>query len=335
MRGIARWVAACISIHASVASSYRPIERESHKPLKVSTVYQFPEKGSWLENVATRSNGDLLVSRSDVSELWSINPTKGTAVRLYSFPNTTASLGLAEIAPDIFAVVTTIFDHATVTPTPGTSRVWRVDLNQKPPAVRLIKAMPEAKLLNGATVFDRKAGIILLADSQAGAIWRLNTRTGAYSKALSDATMAPLPGGVPIGVNSVRVRGRYVYYTSSTKQLFCRVRVDARASAVGPFRIIAKTNSQFLDDFAFGRDGTAYATTNTGNSVVRIRLDGKVETLVGGLNDTAVAGSTGCEFSRDDKDLLYVITDGALPAPVNGTFTEPGKVVAIRLASGR
>ena len=37
-----------------------------------------------------------------------------------------------------------------------------------------------------------------------------------------------------------------------------------------------------------------------------------------------------CSFGEDrDKNVLYVVTNGAIAAPVNGTYTEGGKIASV------
>ncbi|KAH7012345.1 hypothetical protein B0J12DRAFT_778574 [Macrophomina phaseolina] len=335
MRSFVPLLAACCAIlstlHGAILASPHVIHQKDSRAPTVSTLYQFSSNGSWVENLAVRSNGELLVTRADVPELWSVSPSKGSASLVYSFPNANGLLGITEICPDVFAVVAGVLSLSTATATPGSFVIWKVDLKHRKPIVTLTKAIPEALFLNGVTTFDAKLGIVLIADSVKGAIWRLNTKTGAYSIALSDPTMLPAPGQ-PIGVNGVKVFNRHVYYTSSTQGRFCRVAVDAQASSTGPVEIIA--GGFFQDDFTFSHDGTAYITTNVENTVLKVTPQGQLSVVAGSANSSVVAGATACQFGRTQKEegVLYVTTSGAQAAPVNGTFIEPGKVVAVHLS---
>ena len=134
----------------------------------------------------------------------------------------------------------------------------------------------------------------------------------------------------PVGVNGIKVLNNYVYYTSSTKQLFCRVKVDSQGSAIGPYETIVNSG-QPMDDFSLTKDRTAYIATYNKNSIIKVTPHGQLSTVVGGPNSTILAGLASCQFSRKSDDVLYVVTSGAVRYPVNGIFTEPAKVAAVRL----
>lgn len=88
-----------------------------------------------------------------------------------------------------------------------------------------------------------------------------------------------------------------------------------------------------MDDFALRNDGTAYIAGFATNAVVEITPARAVSVIAGYLNSTLVAGATAAQFGRRrwDTNTLYVTTSGARLAPVNGTFTEGGKIVALDL----
>jgi hypothetical protein len=88
---------------------------------------------------------------------------------------------------------------------------------------------------------------------------------------------------------------------------------------------------QVYSDFTVLDSGVAYLTTDPDNSVVRYEPGKGLTTIAGGLNQTIVAGATACLFGKaeQDRDVLYVTTSGAHGGPINGTFTEPAKIVAI------
>lgn len=305
------------------------IEIDSSTNQSVSTVYQFPNVGSWIEGIAVRPNGNILVTRTDTPELWSIDPNSHTASLVYTFPNVTSTVGITAIGDDVYAVGTGIIDLSTTVATTGSFVIWKVDLTSDTPQVTTIKAIPEAGSLDGMAYLDRGLNTnLLIADTLEGVIWRLNPQSGNYSVALNDSSMLPAEGSAPIGVNGVRVVGNYVYYTSSTQQKFCRVAVADDGSAAGPFEVIA--TGFFQDGFAIAPDGTAYIATHPQNTVVKVTPQGEASVYAGDLNSTEVAGSTDVQFGNCGYQVIYVATNGAQDSPVNGTFTEPAKVVMIQ-----
>lgn len=66
--------------------------------------------------------------------------------------------------------------------------------------VRKVAELPDAKLVNGmATVSD---GIVLVADSLAGLVWKVDVGTGAVSVATDDQTLKG-PSATVAGVNGI------------------------------------------------------------------------------------------------------------------------------------
>ncbi|KAJ5884715.1 hypothetical protein N7495_009225 [Penicillium taxi] len=301
---------------------------------KVSTIFQFPNLGSWIEGIAVRPNGQLLVTRLDTPEIWSVDPTTQTAYSVHTFPNATSVIGITPIGNDVYAVGAGVVNQSTFAATAGTFVVWKVDLRGRTPSVSVINSIPAATSLSGMAYFEgsnsksKNTSLILIADTALGAIWRLNPKTGAYSIAISDASMLPAPYGPPIGINGIRLLGNTLYYTSSTQQEYCSVKLNSDASAASAIQVIA--SGFFQDGLAITDKGNAYITTHIQNTVIKVTPDGNATVFAGSLNSTAVAGSTDAQFGTyKKKQVLYVTTNGALSSPVNGTFTEPAKVVMI------
>ena len=123
-------------------------------------------KNAWLECLTSRSNGDLLVTRYDTGEIWTVNPITEQATLVYAFPagaNVNSSLGIDEYEDDVFA-----FNAGQVTPGDrfpihGTWSVWSIDLKNwtasaangsRAPSVSRIAKVPEALMLNGLTALN-------------------------------------------------------------------------------------------------------------------------------------------------------------------------------------
>jgi len=308
--------------------------------VQVETLFQFPNNGSWVDNIALRSDGSLLLTRLDVPEVWSVNTTSGNATLAYTFPNATSCFGISEIDSDVFAVVVGNFSTETYKPTAGSFSVQKLDF--KKPATKengrvsdlatasSIAALPEAQALNGMATFTKESNLVLIADSPKGAVWKVNTKTGDYAVAMNHTTMMPAKGqALPLGINGLKVVDGYVYYSSTTRMEFCRVKVNEDATPIGYFEVIA---SGFLpDNIEVASNGTAYIATDPQNSVVRISPYGQISLVAGGQLSTQMPGPTSCRLSKDGK-TLYVGTSGGQVAPVLGTFKEPGKIVKISFA---
>jgi len=85
------------------------------------------------------------------------------------------------------------------------------------------------------------------------------------------------------------------------------------------------------DDFIFDQAGDTYIAQDAANVLREISAAGEVRTLVGGLDDTYLAGATAVAFRRtalDSSVLLYVSTKGGKAKPVDGGMIT-GKIVAV------
>ena len=161
-----------IFLFLNLASAAIPVPRNNNAQA-ISTLYEFP-KGAWVENIAVRSNGQLLITRTDVPELYLVDPLHPSASLVHQFTSATGLLGIAEVAHDIFAVIAGKIDLATASAVPGSFVIWKVDMRSAKAAVSKIAEVPEALFLNGMTLFNAKTSTVLIADSKKGVIWRLD-----------------------------------------------------------------------------------------------------------------------------------------------------------------
>ncbi|CAM6114521.1 unnamed protein product [Calypogeia fissa] len=309
----------------------------SHSVKAVTELWQFPNN-TWVENLAVRSNGKLLVTLLTAPEVWQVDPLKDEEPFLVArFPNAIGALGIAELENDVFVVATRNFSVQEVRLlNTDSNAVWTVDVREmvgssKGVKVSKITDIPDALVLNGMVTLDAKTGLVLVADSENGWIYRVNALTGEYKVVLDDITLKPT-NVLPLGVNGIRLRDGVVYYTSSAQGQFGRVKINSTdGTAMGPFFLIA--GNGFADDFDLdpSLNGMAYSCTNPFNDLKTIAMDGAVNTILGGVESTLIAGDTSARFGREKKQrTLYITTNGGLPRPVNGRI-EGGKVMAVEL----
>ncbi|KAI8716589.1 SGL domain-containing protein [Fusarium sp. LHS14.1] len=290
---------------------------------KAHTVFQLDNNNTWFENLATRSNGDILATRLDSPELWLIDPSTRRGRSVVTVHGVLSTIGITEHRPGVFVLGA---GNLTVNPLgiePGSMKLFQLDFRQKRPSIQLITAMPQASLINGITPFSQTE--VLVSDINLGVVYKVNVAKGASEIVLSGPDFA--------GINGIRVQNSFLYYASTSNETFFRVPIDDNATATGAAEVIAVGVP--MDDFALMPDGTAYIATMGLNQVVRVDPDGRLSTLAGAVGSLDVAGGTSARFgsSRNDRLVLYVTTNGGTPTPVNGAVTEPAKIVAVKVKS--
>ncbi|KAK4866185.1 hypothetical protein LT330_008526 [Penicillium expansum] len=284
-------------------------------------IYRFPN-GTWIENIAVRPNGNLLVADLSTAELWEIDPSipsgPSSAHLVHHFEGAEDADGITELSPDIYAVI-------------ASNSVYTVDLrtHENAPKSVLIAKLPAGYLNGIAALGDGNA--VAITDSQLGLIWRLDIRTGNYSVIHQDETMAANNDmGLLLGVNGLKIVKDYMYYTNSPKRIFCRVRIDIHTGhALGPYEIISHDTRG--DDFAIGPRGVAYLAGLIDNVVTKVFPNGSHEIIAGSKNSTELMTATSAAFGRrrGDRNVLYITTGGETRLPVNNTSTRGGKIMAL------
>ncbi|KAL1840008.1 hypothetical protein VTJ49DRAFT_925 [Mycothermus thermophilus] len=239
-----------------------------------------------LENLAVRPNGQILATNMNQATLYAVDPVSKTSTTALTVSGATGLSGIAEYAPDVFAVI-------------GGKGIYKVDFTVSPPRSSLIKTISEANNLNGMCTFDNSS--VLVADAGRGLVYKLDVHTGAHETVLQDPTMAP-SGFVPFGIDGIRYKDGVVWYTNIFRNSFHKIPVDpVTARATGP--VTTLWNNLMGDDLCFGPNGKIYVTTNGRNSLV------EVDPAVGTPRQIAtVTGSTACAFGRteSDKNVAYV-----------------------------
>lgn len=306
-------------------------------------------KGAWAENLAIRSNGQQLVTRLDTPELYLLqletwNPNK---LLVYRFPGVLALTGIVEIAPDVFAVSAGNYTLDSG-PTTGSWTVWRLDLNgwdstpseetSPLPAdhVSKIADVTEAAYLKGMSLLSERD--VLLSDFRAGVVYRLDVNSGAYKVIAEDSLMAAVPQSIfgASGVNGLRVRDGYLYFTNTGQNIFAKIPINADGTPSGTASVIAHTpaSTDYFDGFTFGAHGDVYLGTGSGNTVVRVpQSGGPVVRVAGQLTSLNLAEPTNCAFGRGvtDQGVLYVAIAGGIAAPVRGRFSRGGALMVVHL----
>ncbi|KAG9240430.1 hypothetical protein BJ878DRAFT_526185 [Calycina marina] len=309
-------------------------------PLVVNTVYQF-DNTTWNENLAVRENGKLLVTRLDTPILMQVDPTNAVApVTVANFSSEYAGLlGITETLTDIFYVVAAApFDDDFVK-TSGVISVFKVDMNTfnlndsgaitSAAEVTKVADISTAGFLNGMTTLNDVLGYVLIADSYNGVVYRLDVYTGNYTIIIDDDNMKYLSDSITnLGVNGLKIRDSYLYWSNSGNPIFCRIPINDLGEATGASEVVAAVDS--ADDFVFRADGTAWMAQNQIESLSVVK-DGVTTLVAGNSYSTILAGVTAGAFGRlsTDSNILYLTTNGGLAIPVNGTIVVGGEIASI------
>ncbi|EMC97461.1 hypothetical protein BAUCODRAFT_147540 [Baudoinia panamericana UAMH 10762] len=298
----------------------------------VTTVWTF-SNNTWIENLAIRDSGDILCSSLNRAALYLVNPFEHTATTVHQFDNTDGVLGIAEVWNDVFVVVTCDVDVATSLAIAGSAKAWEVDMSawelEEASAVTLIANLTSVGIPDGVLTLPSVSGVVLIADAGNGIIWRLDTCSGEYGIAIQDPLFRTTNTLVPLGVDGIHLlNNNELYFTSIGDSFLGRVMIDELGTALDLATVIA--NMTLPDDFAFGANGTAYLVG--ANTPYQALPGGEVIVLAGGANDAVQEGATSAAFGKtiEDRDMLYISTNGGMLAPVSGRIVG-GQIAAVNV----
>lgn len=326
---------------ASVLAS--PISQSDNaSPLPHKTLFQFNETGTFLENIVVRSNGDLVITMFyPTANIYTFREPYSAQPRMeliHTFEDAGALVGIAETSPDTFIIAACNF---TTWPesAPGsvTLKEVKLDVDGQLASSRTAAHIPDAGLLNGiVTIPGLQSPAVLVADVRDGVVYRVEVTTGAYEIVL-DVPETKATGGEAIqnnlGVNGVKIRKGYLYWSNTSKVAIFRIRIDERGYPVpgAPAEKVGTVeNAISVDDFTIDAQGTIWVMTGFDNMLVTMEQDGTNTVVLGSPSELTIGGDTAGAFGNTalDSDVLYITTDGSMALPVNGT-TETGKVVAV------
>ncbi|KAI1323481.1 hypothetical protein F5Y16DRAFT_425128 [Xylariaceae sp. FL0255] len=319
----------------------KPTPRSPSTLLLVRTVFQLQEVGTWFESIAQRSNGDILVTLLEPNaSIYSIerplsDSPKGSVIA--SIPNANGTGGIAEMRPDVFVVGAGSYYPSILSPVAGSQGLWELDLTGKHPITRLITKIADAKFLNGIEpLAGALSNIVLVADSYLGLVWRVDANTGTYTVGAQFPEMAPVSTAeIQLGVNGIKVRDHYLYWTNSDLHSIYRVALNctgfAASDAVVERVASFNTTNHFVDDFAISANGDFWVATNGDDDVQVAKVNGTGVIVAGSVTSLELGGDTDLIFGRteQDKHMVYVTNSGAQAVPVNGSLTAPASVAVI------
>ncbi|KAI1170811.1 hypothetical protein F4777DRAFT_567831 [Nemania sp. FL0916] len=308
-------------------------------------VHQFPFP-FYIEAIHVRDNGDLLVTTvAPTASIWylaGVKPGPPVVTRLAEFQNINVASAIVETEQtDIFLFIggnqTTLgagVDH--------TYSVYELDISQglDKPIISERVRMTDARFCVAIEPLPGRPSQYLVTDTRGGIIWKVDATAGTYERALQDEIMKP-PVWAPIkfGINNAHVRDGYVYWPNGFLGQIYRNEITEEGFPVAGTQkeLVKEIRAVFTDGMAFdpsGRD-LLWVASNANNQLLAVPFQGDVVTVLGASDESLLPGPVEMAFGKlpGDTQTLYVVTCGAMVNPINGTFVEGGKIVAVDTSS--
>ncbi|KAL2069483.1 hypothetical protein VTL71DRAFT_14162 [Oculimacula yallundae] len=316
-------------------------------------IHQFPI-GSWVENLAVLSNGQILATLISEPSIYIIDPSTKITKLLHSFEAEKAVFGITETTPSLFYLITSSnFSISPASLGAGSYSIYSLNLTSYKfstntgALISQIISIPESPFLNGLTTLSASRGLLLASGSIDGKVWVIDVKNKT-SRILAQGTAFESPPGSRFaGVNGIRVLERGDGYGKEKEEDIKEVHFSNQGTATfSCFNVsistLTATSPEVLhtgfviDDFALGFSGSgrqrkevAYAASRENELLkVPLRGGGEIQVLYGDLNETVLPGPTSVVLGREGEDgSVFVGTNGGLNGPVNGIFVEGGKIV--------
>ena len=313
---------------------------------KVTELFAFSDE-TFIENVIVRPNGNLLLTSLTVNHVFELDPSAENPQPkpVAELPGCASVTGIARIGPDTYAVSGGTMPRAFLF-NKGSMHVYTVSFEAQAagsdgasaaaaPVVEKVADVPDAEVMNGMTVLPGDAGVILSADSLLGRIFRVDTRTGAVDVAFQDDLLAKSDrqDRVPCGVNGIKVRDGYMYFSNSAKRIFGRIPIAQNGDRTGdteyfstiPEDVVAR---QADDDFDVDESGALWVARHP-DSLVKITPGTWAQSVVIGPDSHGVRLYSPTATALDRKrNILYIVSGGA--RRTGGTVG--GQVVKVEMA---
>jgi hypothetical protein len=297
----------------------------------IATMAQFP-KGYFLENLAVRKDGSVLITAVLQKELWCVPVRQADElakpVLVHTFDHLITAV--IEVEPDVFVLV--LSDGYTT----HESHLAQIDLNgwtfQDPIEPVIIYSFTDYRVrgLNGGCLVG--PGVMLLADCFAALIWRVDLSAGGHAATArvwaADDTMAPDPDSEIApppqpGINGIHYGPTlgYVWYTSTAQKVFMRIPVHpATFDPSGDAEFVAAIDG--ADDFVIDEArGFGYLARHRPSTIDRVPLQprhgSEVRHIAGDPFNPLLVGPSSAAWRRGPDDyghFAYVTTDGGTTA---------------------
>jgi hypothetical protein len=319
------------------------MSNETSPKAKLTPVAEFPPV-YFLENLAIRSDNSILVTAFNQRELWFV-PSPGATIpvkplKLYTFG--IFPTGIVETEPDVFYISTNKGYND------NKSFLERLDLRGWTPGAvvkpeQVFQFPDNVRALNGSCLIA--PNVILLADSFAGLIWRVDLPTDDGTPVarvwLEHESMGYYPGQLKPeqpGINGIHYAAKfgYTYYTATAKKLFMRVPVNPETLDVAgqPEHVSV---GRMADDFCIDENaGVAYLTTHRENTIDCVSLDPAKNSerfiVAGDPFTEELIGPTSGVWSKLPGEygrVAYFMVDGGTASPPPDGLRRPAKVLRV------
>lgn len=288
VRSIVAVVTWMVVLVAGVAEASVPVE----------TVVAFnPLAGEFPEGVAVDVRGNAYVSLiQPVYEIRKLDPAGTQSVLAHFTVPGFGPLGLAVGASGDLYVAMATFDAATR----GVYRVMPDGTSSRLPGT-------EGMLFPNGVALDPR-GNVYATDSIVGSVWKITRRGLAQvwfqSPLLAGTGAAGL--GFPIGANGIAFGRNALVVTNTEGAQIVRIPVEPDGNAGTP-SVLAQSSALFgADGVALDVFGDAFVAVNPQSTLVRVAVDGSLDTLATGADGLDNPASVAFGTSKGERKSLFL-----------------------------
>jgi len=176
---------------------------------------------------------------------------------------------------------------------------------------------PQAMFLNGLVRLDDST--VLVADSIAGTIWKVDVQSQKIDLWLKDKSLEPLAGQKQFkpGVNGLKLSSEGLVVSNTSLGTLSLIKIGKDAKPASKPEVISKVGA--IDDFWVREDGSILFTTHA-ESVKLLSTSGEIEVV-------ATEHCVGTPYPPNQSNSFAVTTDGGLYFGKK----DPAKVVLITI----